>query len=393
MQVRPIRMRPMCRYPLTVFFAALVLALPVRPSAAIETAAKHAILIDATTGRVLFEKAADEPMPPASMSKIMTGYVVFTRLKDGTVTLQDELPVTEYAWRAGGSASGGSTMFLNLGDRVKVEDLLRGMIIQSGNDASIALAEGLAGSEASFAEEMNRVGKQIGLQNSSFRNATGLPNPDHHMTARDLSILARQLITNFPEYYKFYSEKEFSYNGIKQGNRNPLLYKSIGADGLKTGHTKESGYGLTASAVQDGRRLILVVNGLPSMQSRADETERLMDYGFREFNTYVLFKPDEPVFNAEVWMGEQDTVPLVVENGAAVTLPRKLRPQMKVTIAFDGPVPAPIARGQRIGTLTASAPGEDVIEFPLVASADVPRLGIFGRVAEAFNQFVRGILG
>ncbi|MCU0837539.1 MAG: D-alanyl-D-alanine carboxypeptidase [Rhodospirillales bacterium] len=363
------------------------------PASAIETAAKHAFLVDATTDVVLFNKAGDEAMPPASMSKIMTTYLVFKRLRDGTLKLDDELPVSEYAWRVGGAASGGSTMFLKLGDRVKVSDLLKGIIIQSGNDACIVIAEGLAGSEIAFAEEMTRVGKQIGLTNSVFRNSTGLPDPDEYMTARDLATLSQRIIEDFPEYYPMFSEKHFVFNGIKQGNRNPLLYKGIGADGLKTGHTQAAGYGLTASAVQGDRRLILVVNGLPSMKARADETERLLDYGFREFDNYVLFKPGEPVANAEVWLGEEATVPLVVAGGAVATLARKARPNMKVTVAYDGPIEAPIAKGQTVGTLQVTAPGTEPIEFPLVADASVDRLGLFGRLMAALGHVVRGIFG
>ncbi len=363
------------------------------PASAIETTAKHAFLVDATTGVVLLNKAGDEPMPPASMSKIMTSYLVFKRLREGTLKLDDELPVSEYAWRVGGAASGGSTMFLKLGDRVKVSDLLKGIIIQSGNDACIVIAEGLAGSEAAFAEEMTRVGKQIGLTNSVFRNSTGLPDPDEYMTARDLAILSQRIIQDFPEYYPMFSEKQFVFNGIKQGNRNPLLYKGVGADGLKTGHTQAAGYGLTASAAQGDRRLILVVNGLPSMKARADETERLLDYGFREFDNYVLFKAGERVANAEVWMGEEATVPLVVAGGAIATLPRKTRPNMKVTVVYDGPIEAPISKGQTVGTLQVTAPGTEPIEFPLIADASVDRLGLFGRLMAAIGHVVRGIFG
>jgi D-alanyl-D-alanine carboxypeptidase (penicillin-binding protein 5/6) len=361
------------------------------PALALDTIAKHAFLVDATTGAVLLNKAGDEPMPPASMSKIMTSYLVFKRLKEGTLKLDDELPVSEYAWRAGGAASGGSTMFLKLGDRVKVADLLRGIIIQSGNDACIVLAEGLAGSEAAFAEEMTRVGKQIGLKNSVFRNSSGLPDAGEYMTARDLATLAKRVIEDFPEYYPMFAERQFVHNGIRQGNRNPLLYKSIGADGLKTGHTQASGYGLTASAVQGDRRLILVVNGLPSMQARSDESERLLSYGFREFDNYALFKPGEPVATAGVWMGTEDAVPLIAPQGAVVTLPRKARPDMKVTVAFDNPIAAPIVKGQQLGTLSVTAPGVDAIEIPLVADATVERLGLIGRVMAAIGHMVRGI--
>ena len=285
---------------------AVILALAqTRPAAAIETMAREALLVDMDTGAVLLEKNADKPMPPASMSKIMTTYMVFSRLREGKLAMDDTLPVSERAWRRGGCVSDGSTMCLKLGERVKVEDLLQGIIVQSGNDASIVIAEGLAGSEEAFASEMNKKAKEIGLKGSVFRNSTGLPEPDHVMTARDLAVLAERTIKDFPEYYHFYSEKEFTYNGIKQGNRNPLLYKSVGADGLKTGHTKEAGYGLTASAKQADRRVVLVVAGLPSMAARAEESVRLIDYAFREFENVPLVKAGEQVETASVWLGEE----------------------------------------------------------------------------------------
>ena len=232
-------------------------------SQAFETKATNALLLDADTGTVLFEKDADIPMPPASMSKLMTVYVLFEALKNGRLSMEDEFVVSENAWRIGGAASGGSTMFLNPGEKVKIKDLLRGIIIQSGNDACITVAENLAGSETAFAEILNEKAKELGLTGSSFKNATGLPDPQHRMTARDLAKLAQVLIQKFPEYYSIFSEKEFTYNGIKQDNRNPLLYRVGGADGLKTGHTIESGYGLTgALKTTDGRRLVVIVNGL-----------------------------------------------------------------------------------------------------------------------------------
>ncbi|HYN38839.1 MAG TPA: D-alanyl-D-alanine carboxypeptidase family protein, partial [Rhodospirillales bacterium] len=310
--------------------ALLVLALALgmgtpRPAAAIETLAREAILVDMNTGAVLFEKNADQPMPPASMSKIMTAYLLFTKLRDGKIKLDDTLPVSENAWRKGGCVSDGSTMCLKLDERAKVEDLIRGIIVQSGNDACIVIAEGISGSEEAYVAEMNKLAKQIGLKGSVFRNTTGLPDPGHVMTARDLTVLSERLITDFPQYYDYYSEKSFTYNGIKQGNRNPLLYKNIGADGLKTGHTKEAGYGLTASAKQGDRRLVLVVTGLPSMSARAEESLRLMDYGFRAFENVTLVKAGETVDTAQVWLGKEDTVPLQAAKDIVVTVPRQSR--------------------------------------------------------------------
>ena len=360
---------------------------PLRP----DTTARQAIIADFTTGMVLFEKNADERMPPSSMSKIMTAYVVFQALKKGDLKLDDQLVVSERAWRIQ-----GSKMFVPLGERVKVEDLLRGMIIQSGNDACIVLAEGLAGSEEAFAERMNVVARDIGLTASNFRNASGWPDPQHYTTARDLMILARRLIMDFPELYKFYAEKDFTYGKdekgvpIKQGNRNPLLYKNTGADGIKTGHTEEAGYGLTASAVREGRRVITVMNGWASMKIRAEESERLMDWAFREFGTYTVFKAGQPVDKADVWLGEQQQVALVVGEDAAITMPRRLRPQLEAKVVFDAPLPAPVTKGQRVGSVVISAPERTPVEVPLLADADVPRLGFTGRIAATLSHYVFG---
>jgi serine-type D-Ala-D-Ala carboxypeptidase (penicillin-binding protein 5/6) len=358
------------------------------PAAAIETLAREAILVDMTTGAVLLEKNADQPMPPASMSKIMTSYMVFERLKAGKLSMEDTLPVSENAWRKGGCVSDGSTMCLKLDERVKIQDLIQGIIVQSGNDACIVIAEGLAGSEEAFADQMNKKAKEIELQHSVFRNSTGLPDPEHVMTARDLTILAERTIEDHPEYYHFYSEKNFTYNGIKQGNRNPLLYKNIGADGLKTGHTQAAGYGLTASAKQGDRRLVLVVTGLPSMQARAEESERLIDYGFREFENVALFKTGEQVDVAEVWLGEEETVPLQAAGDLVFTLPRRGRDGLQVKVVYDGPIPAPITKGDRIATLQVTAPGMPAEEAPLVAGADVPEKGFFGRAFAALGTWV-----
>ena len=362
------------------------------PAAAIETMAREALLVDMDTGAVLLEKNADKPMPPASMSKIMTTYMVFSRLREGKLAMDDSLPVSEHAWRRGGCVSDGSTMCLKLNERVKVEDLLRGIIVQSGNDASIVIAEGLAGSEEAFASEMNKKAKEIGLKGSVFRNSTGLPEPDHVMTARDLAVLAERTIKDFPEYYHFYSEKEFTYNGIKQGNRNPLLYKSVGADGLKTGHTKEAGYGLTASAKQAERRVVLVVAGLPGMAARAEESVRLIDYAFREFENVPLVKAGEQVETASVWLGEGDTVPLQATQDVVITVPRRARSDMKLAVVYDGPVPAPIRKGDPLGKLVISAPGIAPVEVPLVAGGDVERRGPIGRAFAALGNLVHRVI-
>ena len=363
------------------------------PALAIETIAKQAFLIDMTTGEVLFEKNADQPMAPASMSKMMTAYMIFERLRDGSLTLEDTFTVSENAWRKGGAKSGGSTMFLEPGKRVKLEDLLRGIIVQSGNDACIVVAEALASSEAAFAEKMTVRAKELGLQNTVFKNATGWPDPEHLTTAQDLALLAKRTITDFAEYYHYYAEKEFTYNTIRQINRNPLLYKNINADGLKTGHTVESEYGLTASATNGDRRLILVVNGLATKKDRSREPERLLNWGFRDFNNYRLFSAGEEVTEADVWLGKEDKVPLVIEREMLLTIARNARHKMKVTVTFENPIPAPIAKGDPVAKLVLTVPGRDKLEVPLQAGAAVERLGLFGRLGTALKAILWGESG
>jgi D-alanyl-D-alanine carboxypeptidase (penicillin-binding protein 5/6) len=356
-----------------------------RSAGAFESKAREALLIDAETGAVLLEKNAAQPMPPASMSKIMTIYLVFEALKDGRLSLDDKLPVSEKAWRMG-----GSKMFVEVGKEVRVEDLLRGVIVQSGNDACIVLAEGLAGTEEAFAQVMNEKARQLAMHDSSFANATGWPHPDQRMSARDLAVLAQRTIADFPDYYHYYAETTFTFTDIKQGNRNPLLYKNIGADGLKTGHTEEAGYGLTGSAIQDGRRLIVVLNGLSSMKERGDESQRMINWGFREFDNYALFKAGEPVEEAPVWQGQAKTVPLVLGEDLTVTLPRRSRKNMTVTLKHDGPIPTPIEEGQEVATLVVAAPDAATVEVPLQAGASVERLGLFGRLFSNIKYLVLG---
>ncbi|WP_430398418.1 D-alanyl-D-alanine carboxypeptidase family protein [Ferrovibrio sp.] len=358
----------------------------------VDTLARQMLLIDAESGAVIFEKGSEERMPPSSMSKLMTAYMVFEQLANGKLRMDDVFPVSEKAWRMQ-----GSKMFVHVGDRVRVEDLLRGVIIQSGNDACIVLAEGIAGSEERFAEMMNEKAKQIGLHNSVFRNASGWPDPEHVMTARDLATLAQQIINRFPQYYHFYSEKDFTYGidpiskrPIKQGNRNPLLYKEIGADGLKTGHTEAAGYGLTASAKRGDRRLILVVNGLKSMNERSREAERLLEIGFREYDTYKLFTAGSTVEEADVWLGEQAKVPLVIKDSLAVTMARRSRTGMKVVVRYENPIAAPIVQGAPLGTLLITAPEMQPIEVPLLAGASVPQLGLGGRISAALSHLLWG---
>ncbi len=364
-----------------------LLCLAAGPVAAVETQAKQAILADFETGSVLFEKNADESMAPSSMSKLMTIYMVFERLRDGRLSLEDKLPVSTKAWR-----KGGSKMFVKEGDRVSIEDLIRGVVVQSGNDACIVIAEGLAGSEEIFAEEMTERGRELGLENTVFKNATGWPDLGHTMTARDLAILTKRTVQDFPEYFHYYAEKNFTYNGIHQSNRNPLLYKNLGADGLKTGHTELGKFGLVVSAERKGRRLILVLNGLPNVRTRSKESERLLEWGFREFNNYKLFSAGETVTQASVWLGDVDQMPLVVENDLVITMPKKARRKMQVSALFEEPVPTPIRVGQQIALLQVSAPGFETLEVPLVAGEGVGQLGLLGRLASALNYLIWGSL-
>ena len=372
-------------------FIATALCLAVfRPALALETPASHAYLIDTTTGAVLFDKNGAQLMAPASMSKLMTLFMVFERLQDGRLSLDDKFYVSENAWRKGGARTGGSTMFLEPSMRVRVEDLIRGIIVQSGNDACIVVAEALGGSEESFSTEMTDRARDLGLMDSTFKNSTGWPNPEHRVSARDLAKLTQETAERFPEYFHYYAEKSFIYNGIKQSNRNPLIYKDMDADGMKTGHTEESGYGLVGTALRQDRRLVLVVNGLSSKKVRSSESERLLEWGFREFNNYEMFKAGDVVTDANVWLGKKGTVALLIEEDLTLTLPKKARRDMKVTVSYEGPLPAPIQKGQRVATLTITAPDVDTLEIPLVAGDSVGQLGLVGRLGAAFDYIVWG---
>jgi D-alanyl-D-alanine carboxypeptidase (penicillin-binding protein 5/6) len=354
----------------TVLLAVLA-ALPAH-AATVDTIAKQAILIDTTTDTVLMEKAADERMPTSSMSKMMTAYLVYDALRDGRITLDTKFPVSKKAWQ-----TGGSKMFVQINDTIRVEDLLRGLLIQSGNDAAVVLAEGLAGSETAFADRMNEMAKKLGMNASHFVTSNGLPDPEHYSTARDLAILAERMISDFPQYYRYDGEREFTWNKIKQGNRNPLLYRDMGVDGIKTGHTDSGGYGLTASGIRDDRRLILVVNGLPSMQSRADEGARLLEWGWSQFRLYPLFKAGATVDEATVWLGTEDKVPVTVAQDLAMTLQPADFDKMTVTARFQEPIEAPIAKGQVLGEIDIAPPEGPVRKVPLVAAQDMPEASIF----------------
>ena len=355
---------------------------------AIETSAREAFIMDFDTGAVLLDKEGDTLTEPASMTKMMTVHMLFKYIKDGRVSMDDTFHVSEKAWR-----KGGSKMFVEVNSNVSVSDLLHGIIVQSGNDAAIVVAEGIGGSEEAFAEAMTEEARAIGMTKSVFKNATGWPADGHLVTVHDLAILARDTIRNFPDLYELYSVKEFTYNGIRQPNRNPLLGTSAGVDGLKTGHTEAAGYGLTASAERDGRRLILVVNGLDSVRERRTESQKLLDWGFREFDNYNLFAEGETVSSANVWLGSETKVDLVADKEILLTLPRSASRDMKVTVVYDGPVPAPISQGDQIATLKVEVPDRDTIEFSLYAAHDVGRLGFVGRIGAAFKYLLWGANG
>ncbi len=354
------------------------------PLGPLDTAARWAVILDFNTGATLLDKDADAAMPPSSMTKLMTMYIVYSLLKSGRLQLTQELPVSERAWRMG-----GSKMFVQIGSQVKVEDLIRGVIVQSGNDACIVFAEAIAGSEEQFAELMNQKARELGLQQANFRNATGWPDPEQRMSARDIATLARRLIQDFPEFYRYDSERSFKYNNIDQQNRNPLVQKGL-ADGLKTGHTDEGGFGLVASAQRGNRRVVLVVNGLTSMHQRAEESERLLEWSFREFEDVTLFTAGDTVEQAPVWLGTQPTVPLVGGRDLVVTMPRAWRKTAKITLEYESPVPAPIIRGSTLGRLTVAGQGVPDLQVPLLAGADVPRLNLPGRALALLSRLVTG---
>ena len=358
-------------------------------AADIDTSAEFAFVTDFASGKVLMDKDPDSPMKPASMAKIMTVYVAFQRIADGSLSLDDTFLISEKAWRKGGSKT-----FVEVGKQVAVRDLLMGVVVQSGNDAAIAIAEGISGTESGFAEEMNYVARQLGMTNTVFKNATGWPDPDQVTTARDLNILATALIRDFPpqdfpDLYPMFAEKTFTYNGIKQGNRNPLVYGTQGADGLKTGHTEESGYGLVGSAMREGQRVVMVLNGMTSMKQRSSESRRLMDLMFREFRQYRFFDKGQAVDRAAVWLGNEPRVDLVLEEPLHLVLSRTDRRRMKMSVQWNDPVPAPVTAGQKIGTLTLDFP-DRTMSYDLTAAKDVAELGMFDRVGEALKFLIFG---
>lgn len=360
---------------LFIFIPCLLFVVPVNAMGEINVLAKQAYVIDYDTGTVLFAKNENERMPTSSMSKVMTMFVVFDAIDQGRLNLTDVLPVSEKAWR-----TQGSKMFVPVGEKIAVEDLIRGVIVQSGNDAAIVLAEGLAGTEEAFALRMNEVARDLGMKDSHFMNASGLPDPEHYSTAHDLVILVKALISRFPQYYKYYSEKEFTYHNIKQGNRNPLLYRNIGADGVKTGHTEAAGYGLIGSGVREGRRVVFAMNGLSDMQARADEGAKLLSWGLTSFINLSPYRNDRPVTEALVAFGEKPTVRLKLGRTFQVTVPRMGNQDMELTAEYKEPLIAPLKTGDEVGVVRVRLKGmENALSLPLVVAEDIPSMGLIPR--------------
>jgi len=357
-----------------------------------QTAAPHAILIDAASGSVLYEKAADEPFSPASMAKLMTTEVVFDALTSGRLSMDTEFTVTEDAWKRGGAGGGGSSMFAQVNSRIKMSDLLRGLIVQSGNDAAITIAENMAGSEEAFSGLMNQKAKALGLDRSTFRNATGYSAPDQKVTARDLAKLSLHLIDGYPDLYKIFAEREFTWNKIKQQNRNPLLTLDIGADGLKTGYLEESGYGLAASAVQNGQRLIMVVSGLKTARDRAAEARKLMEWGFRAFEPRQVFAAGETVAEVSVYGGEKGSVPVVAKKPVRLLLPRGSQERVTAKVVYQGPLTAPVEQGREVGRLRVMRGDTLALDQPLYAGETVEAGSIPQRALDAALEVGTGLV-
>lgn len=356
---------------------------------ALETKAKNAILMDFETGQFFYEKNADVEMPPASMSKLMTAYLVFERLKNGSLSLDEEFKVSQNAWKKGGFKSGSSTMALEPNQKVKVRDLLRGIIVVSGNDACIVAAENIAGSEENFAKLANEKAVELGLTHSRFANATGWPDPNQKMSAKDLAKLAYRIITDFPEYYSIYSEQEFKYNNIVQQNRNPLLISMPDvADGMKTGHTSVSGYGLVGSAKKDNRRLIMVVNGLQTMRERSEESQKVMNWGFRNFDNYTVIEANKKITTAPVWFGEKKNVSVQTKKNMVITLERGKQKGVSAVVKYKKPIKAPLKKDTQVGVVQLILNNEIQQELPIFAAENVKKIGKFGQLKEVLKNFI-----
>lgn len=353
----------------------------------IGTLAKQAFMVDPQTSTVLLFKDADKPMHPSSMAKMMTIYLAFEEIAAGRLKLDTRFRVSERARNMG-----GSRMFVELGSEVTVEELIKGMIVLSGNDACVVMAEGMSGNEDSFAERMTAKARELGMTGTVFKNSSGWPADGQWTTARDLAVLSWRTIEDFPKLYRYYADMNWSYNNIKQDNRNRLLKTVPGTDGLKTGHTEEGGYGQATSTIRDGRRLVLVANGMTSMAERAQETARLMEWGFRESANTTVFRAGDTVVEAPVWLGSLDKVQLVVPRPVQITAPTGQTVTPRVVARFDGPIAAPITKGTKLGMAVVTLPDNRVVEYPLEAGADVPRMGVFGRVTTMIQHYLFGWL-
>lgn len=351
-----------------------------------QIAASSYVLIDALSGNVLIEEDSHKRLPPASLTKMMTAYIVEKEIAQGRINLYDEVPVSVKAWQ-----TGGSKMFIKEGTKVVLEDLLKGVIIQSGNDASIALAEYIAGSESAFADIMNQQAKLLGMKNSHFENATGLPSDNHYSTAYDLALLAKAIIMDFPEQYALYAEKYFTYNNIRQPNRNRLLWRDKSVDGLKTGHTEEAGYCLVASSEREGMRLISTVMGANSENARAQETQKLLNYGFRYYETHKLYSGGTALIDSPVWMGAIEKFPLGLSKDVIITIPRGQKDQLKAELIVDPVVKAPVDIGQSFGHLEVTLKDNVVVSEKLIALEPVPEAGFFKRIWDAIKLFFMGL--
>lgn len=377
---------------LAIFAILLSLVAPAQAQVGFDTNARFAILMDYESGTVIFQKDADERLEPASMTKLMTLAVVFNEIRAGRLSLDDQFFVSENAWRTGGAASGGSTMFAELNSQIRVEDLIRSVIIQSGNDAAIVLAEGIAGSEGTFAVMMNELAGNLGLEESNFTNSTGLPDPNEYSTARDLAELGRYLIREFPEFYHYFSEPEMEWNGIKQANRNSLVEMGIGVDGLKTGHTEAAGYGSVTSTAQGDRRLVAVVHGLTSMRERTEEARKLLTWGARAFERFTPYAAGQVVAYADVYGGTSPNVGLVGKGEIALYLPRGSRQCLSATVDYSAPLMPPISEGQQIAELRVFCNDQLVQSAPLYAAETIGQGDLVRRATDALKQLALGWL-
>lgn len=368
-------------------FFALIASPAGAQNAPIETPAEYAVIMDYRTGEILYEKNARVPTAPASMSKLMTVAIVFERLKEGSLQLTDEFEVSEKAWRRGADGL-ESKMWVRVDTSIPVLDLLRGIIVQSGNDACIVVAENISGSEEAFAELMNRKAREWGLNDSTFANSHGLPHPDQKMSMRDLALLTRKIISEYGQYYALFAEREFTWEKIRQQNRNPLLGYVEGADGLKTGHTEESGYGLVGSAVQNGERRIIALNGMESERQRATESARMLRIAFNDFTNKTFYEPGDIVGEAEVFKGKSETVPLIARAPISMLIHRSQIDDAKATIVYEGPVAAPIRENQQIGFLKIETPAGETREFPLAAGQAVRETGVLGKIGLAAKKLL-----